>query len=90
MSKVVLSEQRRRMLDFDRVTTMRVCAAAAARRAAVVKEDDFLAKADIQVNPVKISQALHTELKTWPDNKCFNIQDASKASGIMTSRYVYK
>eukprot|EP00959_Pyramimonas_sp_CCMP1952_P104089 2175711-Pyramimonas_sp.AAC.1 len=53
MSRVVLSEQQRRMLDFDIVTNMRVYLAAAAKRAVVVKEDDLLAKADVQTNPVK-------------------------------------
>eukprot|EP00959_Pyramimonas_sp_CCMP1952_P032351 679116-Pyramimonas_sp.AAC.1 len=47
MSKVVISEQRHRIFDFDRVTTMRVYVTAAASRAAVVKEDDLLTKADI-------------------------------------------
>eukprot|EP00959_Pyramimonas_sp_CCMP1952_P359491 7527683-Pyramimonas_sp.AAC.1 len=46
MSKVVLSEQQHRILDADRVTTMRVYVAAAANRAAVVKEGHLLAKAD--------------------------------------------
>eukprot|EP00959_Pyramimonas_sp_CCMP1952_P317214 6639197-Pyramimonas_sp.AAC.1 len=53
MSKVVLSEQQRMILDADRVTTMRVYVTAAAKRAVVVKEDDLLAKADIQANPDK-------------------------------------
>eukprot|EP00959_Pyramimonas_sp_CCMP1952_P119841 2505684-Pyramimonas_sp.AAC.1 len=52
MSRVVLSQQQRNTLNFDRVTTVRVCVTAAATRAAVVKEDDLLAKADIQANPV--------------------------------------
>eukprot|EP00959_Pyramimonas_sp_CCMP1952_P248505 5194464-Pyramimonas_sp.AAC.1 len=41
------------LLDLDRVTTMRVYATAAAKRAAVILEDDLLAKADVQANPVK-------------------------------------
>eukprot|EP00959_Pyramimonas_sp_CCMP1952_P092095 1927526-Pyramimonas_sp.AAC.1 len=51
MSKVVLSEQQRMILDAHRVTTVRVYVTAAAKRAAVVKEDDLIAKADIQANP---------------------------------------
>ena len=65
------------LLDVDRVTTMRVYVSATAKRAVVVKEDDLLTKADIQANPVKVSKALYTELKTWFDNKCFNMQDIS-------------
>eukprot|EP00959_Pyramimonas_sp_CCMP1952_P243614 5092034-Pyramimonas_sp.AAC.1 len=64
MLRVVLSEQQRRVSDADRVAAMRVYIAAAAKRAAVVKEDDLLAKADIQVNSEKVSDALYTELKT--------------------------
>eukprot|EP00959_Pyramimonas_sp_CCMP1952_P428889 8982772-Pyramimonas_sp.AAC.1 len=70
---VVLSEQQQRILDFDRVTTVRAWVTAAAKRTAVVKED-LLTKADIQANPVKVSKALHTELKTRFDNSVF--QDA--------------
>eukprot|EP00959_Pyramimonas_sp_CCMP1952_P443391 9282808-Pyramimonas_sp.AAC.1 len=44
------------VLDFDRATTMRPRVTAAAKRAAVVKEDDLLAKADTQANPVKVSK----------------------------------
>eukprot|EP00959_Pyramimonas_sp_CCMP1952_P056923 1188549-Pyramimonas_sp.AAC.1 len=53
MSKVVLSEQQRVILDADGVITMRVYLTAAAKRAAVVKGDDLLTKADIQANPDK-------------------------------------
>eukprot|EP00959_Pyramimonas_sp_CCMP1952_P462939 9484075-Pyramimonas_sp.AAC.1 len=77
------------ILDADRVTTMRACVTAFAKRAVVVKEDDLLAKADIQANPEKIPKALYTELKTWFDNKCFKMQDIAKASNLMTSRHVY-
>eukprot|EP00959_Pyramimonas_sp_CCMP1952_P303364 6348636-Pyramimonas_sp.AAC.1 len=56
MAKVVLSEQHR-ILDFDRVATMRVYVTAAAKRAALAKEDDLLARADIQANPVKVPKA---------------------------------
>ena len=90
MSKVVLSEQQHKLLDVERVTTLRVYVSAAAKRAVVVKEDDLLTKADIQANPVKVSKALYTELKTWLDNKCFKMQEISKSSNIMTSRFVYK
>eukprot|EP00959_Pyramimonas_sp_CCMP1952_P440539 9223458-Pyramimonas_sp.AAC.1 len=89
MSKVVLSEQQRKILDADRVTTMRVYVTAAARRTVVVKGDYLLAKAGVQANPEKVSKTLYTELKTWFDKKCFKVQDISKASNIMTSRYVY-
>eukprot|EP00959_Pyramimonas_sp_CCMP1952_P074475 1556097-Pyramimonas_sp.AAC.1 len=61
------------ILDADRATTLRVDVATAAKRAVVVKEDDLLAKADIQANPEKVSKALYTELKTWFDNKCFKM-----------------
>eukprot|EP00959_Pyramimonas_sp_CCMP1952_P097367 2035374-Pyramimonas_sp.AAC.1 len=88
MSKVVLFEQQHMLLDVGRVTTMRVHGAAAAKRAVVVKEDDLLAKADIQANPSKISKALFTELKTWFDTKCSRMQEIAKASDIMASRYV--
>eukprot|EP00959_Pyramimonas_sp_CCMP1952_P142271 2978110-Pyramimonas_sp.AAC.1 len=67
MSKAVLSEQQRALLDADRATAMRAHDTAAAKRAAVVKEDDLLAKADVQANPEKIAKALFTELKTWFD-----------------------
>eukprot|EP00959_Pyramimonas_sp_CCMP1952_P442776 9269302-Pyramimonas_sp.AAC.1 len=67
MSEVVLSEQRRMILDAGRVTTMRAYVTAAARRAAVVKDDSVFAKADIQANPEKVSKALYIELKTWFD-----------------------
>eukprot|EP00959_Pyramimonas_sp_CCMP1952_P126022 2635196-Pyramimonas_sp.AAC.1 len=90
MSKVVLSEHQRMILYADRVTTMRVYVTAAAKRAVVVKEDDLLAKADIQVNHDKVPQALFSELKTWFDNTCFNLQEIATASDIMTSRYVCK
>eukprot|EP00959_Pyramimonas_sp_CCMP1952_P121195 2533964-Pyramimonas_sp.AAC.1 len=89
MSKLVLSEQQHVILDADRVTTMRVCVAAAAKRAVVVKEDDLLAKGDIQANPDKESKALYTELNAWFDNECFNMQDIAKVSNLMPSRYVY-
>eukprot|EP00959_Pyramimonas_sp_CCMP1952_P376138 7878476-Pyramimonas_sp.AAC.1 len=89
MPRVVLSEQRHRIVDVGRVTTMRVYAAAAAKRAAVAKEDDLLTKADIQANPVKVSNGLYTELKTWFERVRFKIQYISKASNITTSRYVY-
>eukprot|EP00959_Pyramimonas_sp_CCMP1952_P371648 7782515-Pyramimonas_sp.AAC.1 len=85
--KVVLPEQQHMILDAGRVTTVRVCVTAAAKRAAVVKEDDLLAKADIQANPDQVSKALYTELKTWFGNEYFNVQDIAKASNIMTSRY---
>eukprot|EP00959_Pyramimonas_sp_CCMP1952_P376421 7884662-Pyramimonas_sp.AAC.1 len=69
---------------------MRVYVPAAAKRALVVKEDDLLAKADIQANPVKVSRALYTELRTWFDNKCCKMQEIPKASNIMASIYVCK
>ena len=69
---------------------MRVYVSATAKRAVVVKEDDLLTKADIQANPVKVSKALYTELKTWFDNKCFKMQEISTSTNIMTSRFVYK
>eukprot|EP00959_Pyramimonas_sp_CCMP1952_P089635 1875246-Pyramimonas_sp.AAC.1 len=75
-------------LDADEVTTMRVYVAAAAKRAAVVKEDDLIAKADIQADPDTASKALYTELKTWLDNRCFNMQEIAESSNIMTSRFV--
>eukprot|EP00959_Pyramimonas_sp_CCMP1952_P367402 7695250-Pyramimonas_sp.AAC.1 len=90
MSDAVLSEQQHRILDFDRAATMRVDATVAAKRVAVVKEDHLLTKADIQTLPVKASKAPYTEPKTWFGNKCFNIQDTSKASSITISRYVYE
>eukprot|EP00959_Pyramimonas_sp_CCMP1952_P008018 167863-Pyramimonas_sp.AAC.1 len=57
MTEIVLSDQRHRVLDFDRVTTMRAYVTAAAKRAAVVKEDDPLTMADILANPVRVSKA---------------------------------
>eukprot|EP00959_Pyramimonas_sp_CCMP1952_P378363 7926072-Pyramimonas_sp.AAC.1 len=60
MSKAVLSEQQRMLLGADRVPTMRVYVAAAAKRAVVVKEDDLLAKADVQANPEELPKALCT------------------------------
>eukprot|EP00959_Pyramimonas_sp_CCMP1952_P078131 1633340-Pyramimonas_sp.AAC.1 len=59
MSQIVLSEQRQRILDLYRVAEMRVHLTAAAERAAVVMEDDLLAKADIQANPVKAAQTTY-------------------------------
>eukprot|EP00959_Pyramimonas_sp_CCMP1952_P094323 1973056-Pyramimonas_sp.AAC.2 len=85
MPEVVLSQQRRRILDFDRVTTMRVYATAADKRTVVVKEDDLLTKPDVHVNPVKVSKALYTELKTWFGTEFFKVQDISKKSNIMIS-----
>eukprot|EP00959_Pyramimonas_sp_CCMP1952_P305543 6393743-Pyramimonas_sp.AAC.1 len=61
MSKVVLSEQQHMILDADWVTTMRAYVTAVAKRAVVVKEDDHLARAGSQANPVKASKALFTE-----------------------------
>eukprot|EP00959_Pyramimonas_sp_CCMP1952_P089893 1881469-Pyramimonas_sp.AAC.1 len=84
MSKVVLSEQRHRIFDFNRVTTIRV-RVAAAKRAVVVKGNGLFAKADIQANALAVSKDLCTELKTWFDNECFEMQDISKMSGIMTT-----
>eukprot|EP00959_Pyramimonas_sp_CCMP1952_P094950 1985675-Pyramimonas_sp.AAC.1 len=89
MSKVVLSEQQRMVLNADRVTTMRVYVTAAAKRAVAVKEDDFIAKADAHANPDKVSKALFTELKTWFDNTCFKVQEIANASNLMASRCVY-
>eukprot|EP00959_Pyramimonas_sp_CCMP1952_P224749 4699592-Pyramimonas_sp.AAC.1 len=89
MSKVVLSEQQHMLLDASRVTTVRVYITAAAKRAVVVEEDDLLTEADVQANPENISKVFLTELKTWLDNKWFQMQDIAKASNIMTSRYVY-
>eukprot|EP00959_Pyramimonas_sp_CCMP1952_P255566 5338028-Pyramimonas_sp.AAC.1 len=90
MSKVVLSEQQRMILDADRVTTMRVYVTVAAKRVVVVKEDDLLTKAAIQANPDKVSKALYTELKAWFDSTCFKMHEIAKASNIMTGRYVHK
>ena len=59
MAKAVLTEQQLQLLDDESVTTVRVYVTAAAKRAVVVKEDDLLTKADIQANPVKVSQALY-------------------------------
>ena len=87
MSRVCLPEQQRSILDFDRVTIMQVYMTAAARRAAVVKVGDLLTKADIQANPVKVSKVPCTEFKTRFDKQCFNIEDISQASNVMTSRY---
>eukprot|EP00959_Pyramimonas_sp_CCMP1952_P135315 2831422-Pyramimonas_sp.AAC.1 len=56
----------------------------------VVKEDDLLTKADIAAHPKEVREALHTELKIWLDNRCFEMYDLAKASITMTSRYVYK
>eukprot|EP00959_Pyramimonas_sp_CCMP1952_P002483 51337-Pyramimonas_sp.AAC.1 len=47
-SEIVLSEQQYNQSTFDRVATVRAYATAAAKRAAVVKEDNLLAKTDIQ------------------------------------------
>eukprot|EP00959_Pyramimonas_sp_CCMP1952_P012176 257143-Pyramimonas_sp.AAC.1 len=63
MSKVVLSEQQRMILNADQVTTIRVYVTAAAKRAVVVKEDD-LTKAGSQAKPDKVSKALYTGHKT--------------------------
>eukprot|EP00959_Pyramimonas_sp_CCMP1952_P174082 3637538-Pyramimonas_sp.AAC.1 len=68
---------------------MRVYVSSAAKLAVVVKEDDLLTKADIAAHPKELSEALYTELKIWLDNWCFEMYDLSKASNIMTSRYVY-
>eukprot|EP00959_Pyramimonas_sp_CCMP1952_P369393 7737072-Pyramimonas_sp.AAC.1 len=87
MSKVVLSERQRTILDLDCVTIMRVYVAAAANRAAVVQEGDLPAKADIQANLVKVSFALYIVLKAWLYYECSKIPDMSKAPNIMTSRY---
>eukprot|EP00959_Pyramimonas_sp_CCMP1952_P334999 7015078-Pyramimonas_sp.AAC.1 len=75
MSREVISEQQHISLDAGRATTMRIYVTAAAKRAAVVKEDDLLAKADVQANPEKVSKALYIKFKTWFDNECFRMQD---------------
>ena len=62
-AKVALSEQQHRLLDDKRVATMRVYVSAVSKRAVVVEEDDLLAKAEMQANPVQVSKALSTELK---------------------------
>ena len=90
MSKVVLSEHQHQMLNDEYIATMRVYVSAASKRAVIVKEDDLLTKAEIQMNPQKISKALYTELKIWFDHKCFKLQELKYASNVMTSRYVYK
>eukprot|EP00959_Pyramimonas_sp_CCMP1952_P204108 4268685-Pyramimonas_sp.AAC.1 len=72
------------------VATMRVYVSSAAKRAVVVKEDDLLTKSDIAAHPKEVSEALYTELKIWVDNRRFEMHDLSKASNIMTSRYIYK
>eukprot|EP00959_Pyramimonas_sp_CCMP1952_P063718 1331236-Pyramimonas_sp.AAC.1 len=77
MSKVVFSEQQHRIFEFGRVTTMRVHLTAAVKRAVVVKENDLIANADIQANPVKVSKALYIELKTRLDDACLNERDIS-------------
>ena len=63
---------------------------AATKRAVVVKEDVLLTKQDISSNPKQVSAALLTELKIWLDNRCFAKELLSKATNVMTSRYVYK
>eukprot|EP00959_Pyramimonas_sp_CCMP1952_P018417 389421-Pyramimonas_sp.AAC.1 len=90
MSKVVLDQTQLAHLDTGMVATMRVYVSSAAKRAVVVKEDDLPTKADIEAHPTEVSEALCTELKLWLDNRCFEMHDPSKASNIMTSRYVYK
>eukprot|EP00959_Pyramimonas_sp_CCMP1952_P168581 3522395-Pyramimonas_sp.AAC.1 len=90
MSKVALSEQQHKILDADRAATMRAYVTAAAKRAAVVREDDLPPETDIHANPEKASKAHYTQLKTWFDNKCFKVQDISKASNIATSRRAHK
>jgi len=59
---VMLSEQQHQLLSNECIATMRVYVTAASKRAAIVKEDDLLTKAEIQMNPVKISKALYTEI----------------------------
>eukprot|EP00959_Pyramimonas_sp_CCMP1952_P306826 6421799-Pyramimonas_sp.AAC.1 len=90
MSMVVLGQTQLAQLETDMAATMRVYASSAAKRAVVVKEDDLLTKADIVAHPKEVSAVLYTELKIWLDNWCFEMHDLSKASNIMTSRYVYK
>ena len=90
MAPTVLSLSQLDQLTQDSIATMRVYVSAAAKRAVVVKEDDLLTKADIQANPKKVAEALYSELKIWLDNRCFEMYDISKATNIMTSRYVYK
>ena len=51
MAKVALAEQRHRLLNDNWVTTMRVYATAAFKRAVIVKEDELLARAEMQANP---------------------------------------
>eukprot|EP00959_Pyramimonas_sp_CCMP1952_P337837 7074936-Pyramimonas_sp.AAC.1 len=87
MSPVVLDQTQLAQLETDMVATMRVYVSSAAKRALVVKEDDLLTKADIAAHSKEVSEALCTELKTWLDNRCFELYDLSKASNIMTSRY---
>eukprot|EP00959_Pyramimonas_sp_CCMP1952_P458430 9476596-Pyramimonas_sp.AAC.1 len=72
------------------VATMRVYVSSAAKRAVVVKEYDLLTNADIAAHPKEVSEAPYTELKIWLDSRPFEMYDLSKASNIMTSRYVCK
>eukprot|EP00959_Pyramimonas_sp_CCMP1952_P050988 1065095-Pyramimonas_sp.AAC.1 len=72
------------------VATMRVYVSSAAKRAVVLKEDDLLTKADIAAHPKDVNEAWYTEFKIWLLNRCFDMYDLSKASNIMTSRYVCK
>eukprot|EP00959_Pyramimonas_sp_CCMP1952_P330635 6923784-Pyramimonas_sp.AAC.1 len=90
MSKVVLDQTHLAQLETDMVATMREYAPSAAKRAVVVKPDDQLTTADIAAHPKEVSKALHTELKIWLDNRCFEMYDLSQASNFMTSRCVYK
>ena len=90
MAKVILDEKQLEDLESDDVATLRVYVSAAAKRAVDVKEDDLLTKQDIMNNPKQVSSALLTELKIWLDNRCFAKELLSKATNIMTSRYVYK
>eukprot|EP00959_Pyramimonas_sp_CCMP1952_P080958 1691180-Pyramimonas_sp.AAC.1 len=69
---------------------MRVYVSSAAKRVVVVEEDDLLTKADIAAHPKEVSETLCTELKIRLDIRCFEMYDPSKASNIMTFRYVYK
>ena len=90
MAKTILSETQLENMESDDVATLRVYISAAAKRAVVVKEDDLLTKNDLLQHQRDVAAATIAELKIWISNKCFDIQDLSKAKNVMTSRYVAK
>eukprot|EP00959_Pyramimonas_sp_CCMP1952_P161326 3373609-Pyramimonas_sp.AAC.2 len=91
MPKVVLSEQQRRILHADRATSCEYMLPPLQNELRSSRKTTSSRRPTSRRSPRQYQKGsyTYTELKTWFDNKCFNVQDISKASNIMTSRHVH-